>query len=205
MIGSEVMQYRLQQLEQRIDNLIRWGTIEEADYSAARVRVRCGEIVTDWLPWFTTRAGGNREWSAPEIGEQVFVLAPSGALNQAAVLPAIFQNNAPAPSDDPNVHIMKYGDGGLVEYNCETNTLNVIAPKNIHFTAGEKVSLNAPQVFINGNLSQGGGSFGGNAILNGTLTIKGKLYALVDAIISNIPFLSHIHPESIGEKTEPPE
>ena len=44
-------------LARRLANLLRLGTIEQVDHPAARVRVRSGDIVTTWLPWFTWRAG----------------------------------------------------------------------------------------------------------------------------------------------------
>lgn len=70
----------------RLSNVARYGTVQEADYTGAtagfpaiRVQLQEGEILTDWIPWFTPRAGNDRVWDPPEVGEVVMVLAPSGS------------------------------------------------------------------------------------------------------------------------------
>ncbi|MEE9357245.1 hypothetical protein [Candidatus Vondammii sp. HM_W22] len=40
------MSYELAEIERRLANLIRLGTVEQADYDKARVRVRSGELLT---------------------------------------------------------------------------------------------------------------------------------------------------------------
>ena len=45
------------ELTRRIDNLIRFGIIAEVDHATARARVKSGQILTDFLPLVTLRAG----------------------------------------------------------------------------------------------------------------------------------------------------
>ena len=110
-------------LHRRAANLVRYGTVEQADYAAARLRVRIGapddpsgSLLTDWIPWTASRAGADADWAAPEIGEPVVVLAPSGELHDAIAQPAGFSAAYPAPADRPDVRRTVFADGTVVEY-----------------------------------------------------------------------------------------
>ncbi|EGV05724.1 phage-like baseplate assembly-like protein [Haemophilus pittmaniae HK 85] len=52
----------------RIESIIRFGLIAEVDYAQAKARVKCGEILTDFIPFITLRAGttkhGHRQHKA---------------------------------------------------------------------------------------------------------------------------------------------
>ncbi len=125
MIDNADIERRLAELEHRLANVIRRGVIVEADYDAARVKVQLGDNTTGWLPWLTRRAGSAIEWWAPEIGEQVTVLSPSGDLAQGEVLPALYSTAHPAPVSDPKIRRINYGDGSFTEYNETTHTMTV--------------------------------------------------------------------------------
>ena len=83
--------YKVAEEDRRQGSTVRLGTVSAVDAASARVRVRMGidQAVTDWLPWVAFRAGRVRVWSAPSVGEQALILAPSGELTQAVVLPGI--------------------------------------------------------------------------------------------------------------------
>jgi phage baseplate assembly protein V len=115
--------YRIEQLERRINNILRVGNIVEVDYDNALCRVEIGNIKTAWLKWFTDRASNDRSWWAPEVGEQVMVLSPSGEMAQGSVLPAIYQDAHPAPADRETVHRTEYADGSTVEYDRDAHRL----------------------------------------------------------------------------------
>ncbi len=65
--------FAIAELNRKLANIIRIGLIKEVDYEKARVRVKVGEFLTDWLPWITARAGEDRSWFAPNIDEQVVI------------------------------------------------------------------------------------------------------------------------------------
>lgn len=109
-------EFRIAELERLTANLLKVGTISAVDTAAARARVTVGEIVTAPLPWFTRRAGGDRDWWSPEPGEQVMVLSPCGDMAQGVVLPAIYHDGRPAPSNDGNVARIVFADGAVVEH-----------------------------------------------------------------------------------------
>lgn len=100
----------------RLDTMVRVGRVVALDPAMARIKVQAGGNVTTWLPWTAGRAGPDRDWAAPEPGEQVLVLAPAGDLGQAVVVPGIYQARHPAPGDSPDVRRTVFKDGTVQEY-----------------------------------------------------------------------------------------
>ncbi len=107
----------LPEIERRVANTIRFGSVLEVDHDKGLIRVESGELQTDWLPWAAGRAAaGKRTWSAPEVGEQVVLMAPGGDLRQAVAVPGMYQDAYGAPSNDGNVDKIEYGDGTVIQY-----------------------------------------------------------------------------------------
>jgi phage baseplate assembly protein V len=114
--------------ERRHADAIKFGTVHEADYAKALVRVLLGDeedpdghLVTGWLPMAGARAGGDSDWHPLEIGERVMVLSESGETQNGMVLPAgLYTDEAPAPGDKAGLWRRKFKDGGLIEYDRET-------------------------------------------------------------------------------------
>lgn len=113
---------RIGELERRLSNTIRPGTVLEADYEKARIRVTMGDNTSAWLPWLTSRAGEDRTWHAPEVGEQVIVMAPGGELSAGYVMPGgIYKTDYPANADKPEISRTTYKDGAILEYDREAH------------------------------------------------------------------------------------
>jgi len=140
--------FDLVELERRLANLIRVGTVEDADYTGAKVLVRCDDISTDWLPWMTRRAGADRDWWAPEIGEQVIVIAPSGLMGGAFVLPALYADAHPEPAASPDIHTIRYGNGDTVTHNRADGSWFVQCAGPVTVIAGGAVTVKAPSVTL---------------------------------------------------------
>lgn len=87
----------------RIENVVRKGTVEAVRLSTpAAVRVRSGENVTDWLPWFALRAGGSeggRKWNPPVEGEQCVVLCQGGDMAQGVAFIGLYSDSMPQGSE----------------------------------------------------------------------------------------------------------
>jgi phage baseplate assembly protein V len=181
--------------ERRIANTIRYGTIAEVNYLSARVKVQTEEILTDWLPWVTERAATVSTWNPPQIGEQVVLLAPSGELAQAVVLPGFYKQAFPAPSNSPNKHVTQYPDGSIVEYDFDTHILTVTSMGKVNVNAVEEVNVTCPTVNIIGNVFiQGNFTFTGVGSLTGDLTLEGSLTQTGGDLSSNgIVLDSHRH------------
>ena len=135
--------FPLSEINRRLANMLRIGTVDAVDYPNALARVRFGEIVTDWLPWFAARAAGNREWSAVEVGEQVMVLSPSGDMAQGVILPSLYQAAAPAPGDSPDVLRWSFLDGAVVEYDRAAHRLTATTPGDAVVTAQGSITASA--------------------------------------------------------------
>lgn len=156
------------ELKRMISNLIRQGTIYKV--KGDRVKVRSGEIITAWLPWFTNRAGKSQTWWSPSIGEQVFILSPNGNLELGCVLPSLYCDNYPAPSQSNDGHFVRFPDGATFEYEPDTGTLTIKgikkaiidASEQITAKAGTKISLETPLVQCSNHITfQSFGATGG--------------------------------------------
>lgn len=143
----------------RMANMLRIGTIEKLDEANAQIRVRWtddDEIpderpLTDWIPWRTCRAGPDREWWAPEPGEQVMVFSPSGELNQAVVLGSIYQNDFPANGKSKEVHRITYKDDVKFEYARGAHVYRITKPTLIKLEVGDQVCIKG-DLYVDGTI-----------------------------------------------------
>ena len=90
------------ELSRLLANVLRVGTVAQVRAKpTAACRVKSGELLTQWLPWISTRAGGKRArtWWAPRVGEQCVVLSPGGEMTQGLVLLGLY-SDAFAPGSD---------------------------------------------------------------------------------------------------------
>lgn len=185
-------------LARRLTNILRPGTVDAIDHAAARVRIRTGDLVTDWLPWLTHRAGATRTWSPPSVGEQVLILAPSGDLAAAIVLPALYADAHPAPSTSPSKHVMQFPDGAVISYDHAAGHADITGVVTVTVHASGSITLDALQTTVTGKLTVQGlltyqaglAGTGGGA---GT-TISGSITQTGGTLSSNgIALDSHTH------------
>lgn len=212
------VEYRIAELERRLANIAQLGTISAADYGKARVRVNIGERQSGWLPWATARAGGDRTWWAPEIGEQVLVISPSGNPAQGIVMPAIYSQVAPAPGATADVAGIEFADGTVIEYSRGEGRLfadvkgdvevvaegtvtvdaggdvTVTSAASIAVEASASVSITAP--FVSIQSTEGGAaqaSLKGNFSLEGNLDVTGNINATGDILAGGANSNHHDH------------
>lgn len=171
-------------LSRRQANAVRIGTVMEVDPAGYRVRVKSGAIETDWIKWGLRRAKGTRSWSAPVVGEQVVMAAPSGDLRQAVVICAIPQDAAPPAGTTGDVDRTIYPDGAVVEYNHASHELLVTtggttvkaSPSEIRLeVGGSSIVITSSAVTINsGGLTHNGKNVGSTHIHSGVTTGGGN-------------------------------
>jgi len=180
----------LPDMERRMANTVRHGKVMEVNHATRRVRVKSGEIETDWIPWPAGRAAaGKRRWDPPEVGEQVTMLSPGGDFRQAVVIPGVYQTEYDAPSSDPNKDTTEYGDGTVIEYDRGTHTLRAdlgdskmtmtreavvieIGAAKVTMTASG-TTWNGPVLFTDPVTYEAGMTGSNGADINGTLTVTG--------------------------------
>ncbi|CRY25528.1 phage baseplate assembly protein V [Yersinia enterocolitica] len=133
-------------LKRLLANIIRIGIVSDVDLANGLCRVKIGNLETDWLNWLTLRAGRVRFWSAPSVGEQVMVLSIGGELTTGFVLPAIFSDANPAPSQSADGIVIAFPDGARFEYEPETSHLAVTGIATAVIEASESVTVTAPNI-----------------------------------------------------------
>lgn len=172
------------ELSRQLANIIRTGTVSDLDLQNARCRVQTGNLKTSWLPWITNRAGNTRSWSAPDIGEQCIVFSPSGELAAGIVLVGLYADVSPAPSQDANQHVVTFPDGARVMYDHATSHLDITAVATVHVQASGTITIDCPQVIVNGKLTvndlltytngmRGEGGDEGTAVITGDVIADG--------------------------------
>ncbi len=177
---------RSSELLRLINNLIRIGTVTEVE--GKRASVATGDNTIPLRPWLTAHAGKDATWWAPSVGEQVLLLSPTGDLNQAIILPALYQEAFEAPEPNPDVRRTNYRDGTYVEHNLKEKTLTVAPAGDLSILVNGSCVLNTTgdvDVLAEGNALV---AADGNAELiaggNGTIAAAGNLEVEADGILN---------------------
>ncbi|MDN5248466.1 MAG: phage baseplate assembly protein V [Wolbachia endosymbiont of Tyrophagus putrescentiae] len=129
--------FAIAELQRKLANIVRIGIVKEIDYEKAKVRVKIGELLTDFLPWITGRAGEDRTWSPLSIGEQVIVLSPLGELSLGVVLAGIYQQKYPLPENKKDMSSLVYKDGTKLSYDQENHHLEISIKNKLTLKVGE--------------------------------------------------------------------
>lgn len=167
----------LEDLEHRLGDLLRLGTIAEVDARAAACRVRTGEIITGPLPWLAPRAGGVAVWSPPSVGEQCLLLCPEGDALCGLVLVGLFSNAFSAPASDPDLTVVQFPDGAQLRYHHGDHRLEALLP-----------SGGTAQVKADGGLT-----IVGDVSITGNLTASGTVTGQTDVVGGGISLKGHTH------------
>lgn len=190
------MNYNNTQHDRMIGNAIQIGRIAEVDAAKGLVKVDLDGPVTDWIPWLQRRAGDDRDWSVPSVGEQVAIAAPSGELSGAFVIGSLSQDTHPNAGDSADKPRTVYSDGTVVEYNKASHTLTIdtsassgtviIKCNTATVEAAASVTIDTPETTCTGNLtvakSLNVGAEGGTATVHGDMNSTGTITAATDVV-----------------------
>lgn len=141
--------FDLTEADRRISNLVRYGTVEEADYEKAKVKIKCGDQVTGWIPWMMQRSGKYRNWDPPEVGEQVVMLAPDGDPSQGVMLGAVSQDSSPPAGESVDVRRTDYGDGTVAEYDRNSKVMSITCEGDLNITCKGNITVKANHIDLN--------------------------------------------------------
>ncbi|WP_110710530.1 phage baseplate assembly protein V [Salinicola sp. CR57] len=161
------------ELARLLQNLIRVGVVAQVDHAAARIRVRSGDLLTDWIPWLVGRAGQTRTWNPPTTGEQVVLVSPGGELRAAIALPAVYANANPAPVNAPNLTHWLMPDGAVIEYDHDASHLQATLPGTATLDAQADVTVTTAAALT--ATAAGGATINANVVINGNVTLNGNL------------------------------
>lgn len=170
-------------------NLLQLGTVADVDHGRGVCRVACGDILTDWAPWFVPRAGQTIEWSAPTAGEQVLLLCPDGDMGSALVLRGLYSDSFPQPANGEAEHLTVYPDGARIRYDHQSHALTALLPSGgtAEITADGGVTVNGP-LTVNGD-----STFNGDTQTNGDAGVSQTLTAQTDCIGGGKSLKGHRH------------
>lgn len=169
--------------QRKTANLIKQGNIAESD-PAGCVRVRIGELLTDWLPYFVPFAGGVSVHRPPSVGENCLVLSPSGETAAGLVLCGLMSDQFPQPSNSADETVIRFPDGASIRYNHAAGSLDASGIKTITVQAAQSLLIDCPQSTFTGAVTVGGlltyqagmagsNGAGGSTTINGNITHSG--------------------------------
>lgn len=169
-------------LSRMLENLIRFGVIAAVQMEPPRAQVITGTLTTAWLPWLALRAGSDREWDPPTIGEQVILFSPSGQLANGIILTGVFSDHIPANGNRAGLHRRTYVDGTVIEYDSVAHHLNAT------LVDGGTTNL----------ISRGGINLVGNITHQGDYTqtgnqkITGRVDVSDDVVAADVSLVNHL-------------
>ncbi|EIE7784575.1 phage baseplate assembly protein V [Escherichia coli] len=162
-------------------NIIRTGVIFAVDETTWRVRVRSGELETDWLRWNAPRAGAFSVWLPPAVGEQVMIACIGGDPATASVIGSLWSSEHPAPGSSLKGIVVTAPDGAVFHYDADAGALSASGMKTATLQASVSVKLDTPVVEctnllktaeidvtkggkMSGNITHSGGDFTSNGV-----------------------------------------
>lgn len=189
------MSFEVAELQRQFFNLVKIGTVEKVDYNKSTAQVRFGNVVTDYLPWISVRAGLNYTYNPLDRGEQVLVLSPPGGAI-GVIIGSLYNKAHSAPEDDAaSADIQKtiYEDGSTITYDRKASVLTadikgdvvVKTTRSITANAGTSISATAEEdisaTSTGGNISvvAEGGDIAVDA--SGSISIKAGSNATIKA------------------------
>lgn len=108
-------------------DMLRYGTVAQVQAAPPRVRVKAGDLLTDWLPWFNHRAGEVKTAYQPSPGEQCMIFAPGGNLRAGTVFLGLNSDSNPPPECGPNDYIIQVPVGGKILLKVDESVLEITA------------------------------------------------------------------------------
>ena len=191
-------------INRRLENMLRLGIVKEVRQGYCRVKT--GNLVLDWRPYWTQRAGTAKTSWRPSVGEQVLIFSPGGDFHGALIGPAFYSDENDQPDEHETRDYVEYPDGAKIIYDPETSELIAQGIKTALVQASEKVTVDCPETETTGNLTvKGNLEVDGESLLKGANTMKAGTTITGGAEIDGIKFGEHVHTGDSGGKTGVPE
>ena len=119
--------------DRRIADVVKYGTVVEADYLKGLYRVGIGDpadedgyLVTGWLKGGARRAAaGEVEYDPPEVGERVMLHSESGELQNAIVGHALFAEGQVPDGAKAGLYLRTFKGGASIRRDRDTGVMTV--------------------------------------------------------------------------------
>lgn len=161
------------ELMRLLANILRVGVVAEVNPITWRVRVKRGELVTDWLRWNTQRAGAFKVWIPPAVGEQVWLGCLGGNPETAVIIGSLYSDENPAPGSSLQEIVITAPDFAHFRYDAAAGALEAVGMKTAQVSAQTRITLDTPEVICTNKLTTGtlevqkGGKMSGNIAHSG--------------------------------------
>ena len=119
------MSFESAQLFRRFENLIRIGTIADVDHKNKRLRVKSGELLTDWLPWPAEIGRNFKRWRPLRDNTQVVLACPSGDPAQALIISMLYSSQFDSPSTNQAIDWIQFDDGTELYYDSDEHRMQI--------------------------------------------------------------------------------
>lgn len=169
-------------LARLLENLIRFGVIAAVQMEPPRVQVTTGTLTTAWLPWLASRAGADREWDPPTVGEQVILFSPSGQLANGIVVTGVFSDHISANGNRPGLQRRTYSDGTVIEYDSVAHHLNATL-----VDGGTTNLISTGGINLVGDITHQG-----DYIQTGNQNITGRVDVSEDVVAAKVSLVNHL-------------
>ena len=98
----------ISELKRRLNNIVKVGVVSETDPEKAKVRIKVGDLHSDWRPW---TSGSKHRWDMPEVGDSVVMISPNGETEKSIIIPSLYNDQNLPPSSDSNTICWKLPEG----------------------------------------------------------------------------------------------
>ncbi len=155
-------------MDKVLRNLIRVGRVSSLNPARATARVAFGDkddLVSYDLPVLMPNAGVNRDYALPDVDDQVVCLFLPNGIAQGFILGGFYSTADPPPAASADKRLVRFSDGGTVEYDRAASVLTVNTPGAVRITASGGVTITGDTA-INGNLQVSGSVNAGGSVID---------------------------------------
>ena len=156
--------HRIAELERRLQNQRRTGTIESVDAAKGTARVRLNEdkdgkpYLTAEIPWKMPAMGATKINIPPSVGQQVDVVSENGDMTDAVIDNAVRSNANALPAAEPGQTVIETGSTRffLSPGECRIKAAKIVFEGDVHLGAeGGKLVHRKGDVDSGGDLAVG--------------------------------------------------
>lgn len=128
------------------------GVVSAIDPKSVKARVRFDDLdglETAMIPVGQRKTLHDKDYWMPDVGEHVACLMDAN-FEDGVILCAVYSDADAAPTDDPNVRMVRFRDGAEIAYDRVAHTLTIKGGvEKVVIEAASEIVLQAPRVTVN--------------------------------------------------------